>query len=49
MRRRDKFKCRKCGKPGYIVHHKTYKRVGHEWMRDLITLCPACHKGVHEK
>lgn len=28
------------------LHHKTYKRVGEERARDLIRLCPACHKQV---
>ena len=49
VRQRDHFKCKLCGKPGYIVHHKTYERVGHEWMRDLITVCEACHKSIHQK
>jgi len=47
VRRRDKFRCRKCGERGWIVHHLTYERVGKEHMRDLITVCDACHKRLH--
>lgn len=31
------------------VHHKTYKRVGHERMSDLEVLCGACHDFRHTK
>jgi 5-methylcytosine-specific restriction endonuclease McrA len=49
VRRRDKYKCRVCGKPGWVVHHLTYKRVGKERLSDLITLCEHCHKDIHSK
>lgn len=29
------------------IHHKTYKRVGREYLRDLLPLCSECHKLVH--
>jgi len=29
------------------VHHKTYKRLGHELMEDLMVLCKTCHGLVH--
>ena len=31
------------------VHHKTYRRLGREWLGDMIALCPECHKNLHEK
>lgn len=45
--RRDKHKCRTCGVNRYlVVHHRTYERVGHERLSDLITLCDGCHDAV---
>ncbi len=36
--------CEQCGASGALqVHHKTYDRLGREWMKDLEVLCPACH------
>lgn len=32
----------------YETHHVNYIRLGHEEMKDVITLCPACHKTFHE-
>lgn len=45
-------RCENCGyqpwKPGTLqVHHRTYERVGHESMDDLIVLCPKCHMRLH--
>ena len=41
---RDHYRCVYCGSPDELeVHHKTYKRVGHEELDDLITLCHRCH------
>ena len=31
----------------YNTHHLHYQRLGHEHMRDVITLCPACHEDFH--
>ena len=31
----------------YNTHHLHYQRLGHERMRDVITLCPACHEDFH--
>jgi 5-methylcytosine-specific restriction endonuclease McrA len=28
------------------VHHKTYARLGHEPLEDLISLCRACHEAI---
>ena len=46
--RRAGYRCEQCGSHRMLqVHHKTYKRLGHEWMRDLVALCADCHKWVH--
>lgn len=45
----DGYKCTACGysaKPNVLmVHHLTYARLGNEdaW-KDLVTLCPICHR-----
>lgn len=46
----DSFSCQMCGQHGGVlnIHHLTYKRLGHEKMGDLLTLCPACHEKIHE-
>ena len=46
----DGYKCAVCGSKDHLnVHHFTYRRLGHEWVRiDLITLCEACHHLLHE-
>src|ERR1035437_2503871 len=50
IRRRDKFKCQKCGapetKPALHVHHINYVK---EDIRpeNLITLCKVCHGSMH--
>jgi hypothetical protein len=31
------------------VHHRTYERVGHELLTDLIVLCRRCHERLHQK
>lgn len=51
-RRLDEDTCCRCGgrpmaEGGLHVHHLTYDRLGHELMRDLRTLCAACHGDVH--
>lgn len=48
VRRRDHFKCRKCGNRGWVVHHKRWlKNGGWNWPLNMITLCESCHKGEH--
>ena len=45
---RDKHKCTKCGNTTELrVHHLTYDNIFHEPLKDLVTLCEACHKQVH--
>lgn len=44
-----KNRCDMCGSTVNLqVHHKTYKRLGREEMRDLQVLCGECHQSVHE-
>ena len=44
-----KNQCWICGsKQNINIHHKTYRRIGKEWVSDLIELCRTCHKEVHE-
>ena len=41
--------CYVCGRKDHLqLHHRTYKRVGCEFLRDLLPLCGDCHKGVHD-
>lgn len=45
----DNYQCKKCGTAkNLIVHHITYKNLGHENMDDLVTLCWNCHNSVHK-
>ena len=38
-------RCVICYSPDFIeVHHRTYERLGHEWLTDLIVLCRSCHE-----
>lgn len=45
--------CEKCGyepfKPCLQVHHLSYDNIFNERLKDLILLCPYCHKEVHKK
>ena len=46
----DKHTCQMCGAIEHLqVHHISYKTIGNEKMRDLITLCEDCHKAIHDK
>lgn len=43
-------KCVLCGCNNNInIHHKSYKRLGHERLNDLIVLCQSCHKQLHDR
>lgn len=44
---RDRGECRRCFGAGEVVHHLTYKRIGAEWLEDLMLLCTGCHTGAH--
>ncbi len=42
------FRCQVCNSTEDLnVHHRTYERLGHEHMGDLITLCKNCHEIFH--
>ena len=41
---RDHHRCWVCGSRRNLqVHHRTYRRFGHERLSDLVTLCERCH------
>ena len=44
-------KCQLCNASGVKieVHHRTYERVFHELLEDLIALCDPCHKKFHDR
>lgn len=40
-------RCAGCkGRPTQI-HHRTYKRLGQEWLNDLVAVCRDCHVAIH--
>lgn len=44
----DKGICQMCGGDGSEVHHFNYYRLGDEDpYKDLVLLCPSCHRLVH--
>ena len=55
IRERDSYICATCSGRGWIVHHKSYDRVGPllpyggELPEDLETVCDDCHDKKHEK
>ena len=41
--------CQLCNRNGLLdVHHRTYKDLGYENVRDLTVLCKACHDRHHD-
>lgn len=48
----DGHKCVLCKKDldehGFQTHHMSYERLGHERLRDVITLCNECHENFHD-
>ncbi len=46
-----KGRCEGCGtKAGpFDVHHRTYKRIGAEWLKDFAGVCRPCHDAIHER
>lgn len=47
--RRAGYRCQLCNAEGELhVHHRTYERLGHEHVADLIVLCANCHQAFHE-
>ena len=47
---RDRYRCRKCGKPGRLeVHHvRPIEQGGGNDRRNLTTLCRDCHIRTHQ-
>jgi hypothetical protein len=47
--RRDKYRCRLCGRDDVElhVHHRSYENYAQEKLEDLITLCSVCHHDFH--
>ena len=43
--------CRVCGRPWSLrrddLHHRSYERLGHEHITNLVALCRRCHDKVH--
>lgn len=44
---KDCYCCGKRRQPGFHLHHRTYKNLGHEMLRDLVSVCPPCHEEIH--
>ncbi|PLS85251.1 MAG: hypothetical protein CYG60_13590 [Actinobacteria bacterium] len=43
-------RCRICGSTQRLeVHHRTYERLGHELLSDLVVLCRRCHQLFHDR
>lgn len=40
-------RCRVCHARHYALHHRTYRRLGHERLRDLVPLCHRHHEALH--
>ena len=33
--------------PGMHLHHRTYKNLGNEMLKDIVPTCPGCHEEIH--
>ena len=48
----DNFKCQQCNKQITAetshCHHITYKNLGDEGMKDVVSVCTQCHNDIHE-
>ena len=48
----DNFECQQCHckvtAETSHCHHITYKRLGAEKYKDLVSVCPACHDKIHK-
>jgi hypothetical protein len=40
--------CMGCEATHVQYHHRTYNRLGHELLTDIMPLCGKCHKEVHD-
>lgn len=44
------YRCAKCGSTTSLqVHHLSYQHLGHELDNELVVLCAACHREVHNR
>lgn len=44
------YRCQLCNaKVPLDVHHRTYERLGQEYLADVIVLCRECHRKFHDK
>lgn len=41
------YACRRPRHPGMHLHHRTYKNLGAERLRDIVPMCQECHELVH--
>jgi 5-methylcytosine-specific restriction endonuclease McrA len=45
---RADYQCERCRATfGLNVHHRTYQRIGAEYVNDLMVLCETCHREEH--
>jgi hypothetical protein len=50
VRKQSNYKCKRCGRAGFVIHHLHYKNHGYElrfWESDLVCLCEQCHRRDH--
>jgi hypothetical protein len=48
--KRCNHQCGTCMNKRWLqVHHRTYDRVGHELLTDLIVICKRCHDKLHRR
>lgn len=40
--------CLGCDDPCFELHHRTYVRLGQEFLTDLLPLCRECHEALHQ-
>jgi 5-methylcytosine-specific restriction endonuclease McrA len=40
--------CTICRDAYYSLHHRSYKRLGKEWLTDVVPLCNECHRATHD-
>lgn len=45
--KRERYRCERCGKKAWQVHHKHYQTLGREKNSDLEAVCGSCHKYEH--
>jgi hypothetical protein len=43
----DCFVCRKPWSNAFHFHHRSYERLGREWLTDIVPVCRPCHALIH--